>query len=66
MLKKAILLGVAAAIVATPALAVTASEKQKTCAFGADNKKLKGAARSAFIKKCMADEGAGEKPAAAQ
>ena len=39
-----------------PALAVTAKEKMATCNFGADDQKLTGAARKAFISKCMANE----------
>ena len=39
---------------ASPALAVTAKEKQETCKVGADSQELTGAKRSAFIKKCMA------------
>jgi hypothetical protein len=39
---------------ASPALAVTAKEKQETCKVGADSQQLTGAKRTAFIKKCMA------------
>jgi len=39
-----------------PAFAVTAKEKMATCNFGADDQKLTGAARKAFISKCMANE----------
>jgi len=39
---------------ASPALAVTAKEKQETCKVGADSQQLEGAKRAAFIKKCMA------------
>ncbi len=39
-----------------PCLALTAKEKMVTCKFGADNQKLKGAARSAFIKRCMSNK----------
>ena len=38
-----------------PSLAVTAKEKMATCKFGADDQKLQGAARAAFMKKCMAN-----------
>jgi hypothetical protein len=38
----------------------------ETCKFGADDQKLKGAPRTAFIKKCMANERAAKKPAAAK
>lgn len=34
--------------------AVTAKDKKATCEFGADDQKLKGAARKNFMSKCMA------------
>ena len=40
---------------ATQSFAVTAKEKMATCKFGADDQKLQGKARSAFIKRCMAN-----------
>jgi psiF repeat len=48
-------------LLGTPAFAITAQEKMKTCEFGADDQKLTGAARKTFISKCMANE---DKPAA--
>jgi len=39
---------------ASPALAVTAKEKQETCKIGADSQQLTGAKRNTFIKRCMA------------
>jgi hypothetical protein len=39
-----------------PAVALTAQEKAATCKFGADDQKLTGAARKAFMTKCMADD----------
>jgi psiF repeat len=47
----------AAAIVMSiaPAQAVTPEQKMETCNFGANDKKLTGTARKAFISKCMAD-----------
>ncbi len=39
-----------------PCLALTAKEKMATCKFGADDQKLQGAARSAFIKRCMSNK----------
>ena len=56
-----------------PAFAVTAKEKMATCKFGADDQKLAGAARNAFMKKCMSNQndprgpavGAGRRRAAA-
>lgn len=38
-----------------PCFAVSAKEKMETCKFGADDQKLQGAARDAFMKKCMAN-----------
>lgn len=40
----------------TPAHALTAKEKMTTCKFGADDQKLQGKARNAFMSKCMANE----------
>ena len=39
----------------TPTLAATPQEKLDTCNFGADEKKLTGAARKSFLAKCMSD-----------
>jgi hypothetical protein len=39
----------------TPSFAVSAKDKMATCKFGADDQKLQGAARDAFLKKCMAN-----------
>ncbi len=36
-----------------PSFAVSAKSKAATCKFGADDQKLTGKARSAFIAKCM-------------
>jgi hypothetical protein len=41
---------------AAPSFALTAKEKMATCKFGADDQKLQGAARTAFMKKCMANK----------
>ena len=41
-------------LLATPASAVTSTQKMETCKFGADNQQLTGAKRNAFIHKCMA------------
>jgi hypothetical protein len=38
-----------------PCFAVDAKQKMATCKFGADDQKLQGAARDAFLKKCMAN-----------
>ena len=40
-------------LLATPATALTAAQKMETCKFGADDQKLEGAKRTAFINKCM-------------
>jgi hypothetical protein len=48
----------AALIVLVPTsrcFAVDAKQKMATCKFGADDQKLQGAARAAFLKKCMAN-----------
>ena len=66
-------LGIAAVLVAAlpsaPSWAVTPAQKMATCKFGADDQKLQGAARNAFIKKCMVNKdeprGAGTPPATA-
>ena len=39
-----------------PSFAVTAKEKMATCKFGADDQKLKGAARKSFMAKCMSNK----------
>jgi hypothetical protein len=39
-----------------PSFAVTAKNKMATCKFGADDQKLQGAARDAFMKKCMSNK----------
>jgi hypothetical protein len=49
-----------------PAVALTAKQKMETCKFGADDQKLTGAARKAFLSKCMANEAPAKKPAAAK
>ena len=45
-----------AALLGSPALAITAKEKRETCRFGATDQKLTGAKQKAFIAKCMANE----------
>lgn len=39
-----------------PCLALTAKDKMATCKFGAEDQKLQGAARNAFMKKCMSNK----------
>jgi len=43
-------------LVPVPSLAVTAKDKMATCKFGADDQKLTGKARAAFMKKCMSNK----------
>jgi hypothetical protein len=40
----------------TPSFAVAAKDKMATCKFGADDQKLLGKARAAFVKKCMSNK----------
>ena len=40
---------------ARPCFAVDAKQKMATCQFGADQQRLQGVARDAFLKKCMED-----------
>ena len=57
MLRHALAAGIVIALLpAGPSFAVTAKDKMATCKFGADNQKLKGAARAAFLKKCMSNQ----------
>jgi hypothetical protein len=53
ILPAAILSLLALPFMAVPAAAATQAQKMETCKFGADNDKLTGAKRDAFIKKCM-------------
>jgi hypothetical protein len=66
----AILIAMPLAMVpSAPSFALSAKDKMATCKFGADDQKLDGAARNAFMKKCMSDHndprGAGGPAAAA-
>jgi hypothetical protein len=64
MFARLIAAGIAATLsLAAPALAVTPKEKQATCEFGANDQKLTGAKRKAFIARCMASE---DRPARAK
>jgi hypothetical protein len=56
MLRYAFAALLAVTLSAGPAAAVTAKDKMATCKFGADDQKLQGAARSAFMKKCMSNK----------
>jgi hypothetical protein len=44
-----------AVLPSAPSFAVSAKDKMATCQFGADDQKLEGAARKAFMAKCMAN-----------
>jgi hypothetical protein len=50
---------------ATPALALTKAQKMETCKFGADDQKLDGAKRKAFMAKCMSSKNDERGPATA-
>jgi hypothetical protein len=57
VLRPASLIGVLVVVFAgAPASAITSRQKMETCKFGADDQKLEGAARKAFLSKCMANE----------
>ncbi len=43
-------------LLATPASAATPAQKMETCKFGADDQKLEGAKRKAFMAKCMSNK----------
>jgi hypothetical protein len=42
-------------LLATPASAATKEQKMETCKFGADDAKLEGAKRNAYMSKCMSN-----------
>jgi len=42
-------------LLVAPAFAATPQQKMETCKFGADDQKLKGAARKSFMTKCMSN-----------
>jgi hypothetical protein len=56
MLRYAIVALLTVIVPASPSFAVTAKDKMATCKFGADDQKLQGAARSAFMKKCLSNK----------
>jgi len=43
-------------LLVTPASAATPAQKLETCKFGADDQKLEGAKRKAFMAKCMSNK----------
>jgi hypothetical protein len=48
--------GLAAYMLATPAIAATNEQKMETCKFGADDQKLEGAKRKAYMARCMSNK----------
>ena len=48
--------GLAAFVLSVPAQAATSKEKVETCAFGADELKLIGAKRKAYMAKCTSNQ----------
>ena len=56
MVRLIVAAGLAASFLLGPsAFAATSKEKMETCTFGADDQKLTGAARKAFMSKCLSD-----------
>jgi hypothetical protein len=51
-------------LLAVPASAATNEQKMETCKFGADDAKLDGAKRKAFMAKCMSNRDDKRGPAA--
>ena len=57
MLRHAAIIGLfPVLLITTPASALTKAQKMETCKFGADDQKLAGAKRNAFIAKCMSNK----------
>lgn len=72
MLRYAVIAATLIAVLpSAPAFAISEKDKMATCKFGADDQKLQGAARTKFMKNCMANRddprgpGAGGAPAPA-
>jgi len=56
MMIRLIVAGLATSFLLSPsAFAATSKEKLETCTFGADDQKLTGAKRKAFLTKCMSN-----------
>ena len=56
MLKSIAAAAVAASFLfSATSFAATSQQKMETCKFGADDQKLKGAARKSFMTKCMSN-----------
>ncbi|MGC1467128.1 MAG: PsiF family protein [Pseudolabrys sp.] len=67
MLRTIAFIGASAILLATVPASAAPSAKQKmaTCQFGAKDQKLTGAKRTAYIKRCMANEDSPRGPAPA-
>jgi hypothetical protein len=52
-------------LLASPASALTKAQKMETCKFGADDQKLEGVKRNAFIANCMSNRNDKRGPAVA-
>ena len=56
MIRLSVAAGMVASFLLIPsAFAATSKEKMETCTFGADDQKLTGAKRKAFLTKCMSN-----------
>jgi len=65
MLRYAVAIVMLTALLPTaPSFALTAKQRMDTCKFGADDQKLQGPARKAFIAKCMSNKDDPRGPAA--
>jgi hypothetical protein len=64
MYRCALVVALLATVPGGAALGVSAKDKMATCKFGANDQKLQGAAREAFMKKCMANQNDPRGPAA--
>ena len=62
MLRFVFAFGALAILTLSPASAITPQQKMETCKFGADNQKLTGTARKAFMTKCMAEDKSPNQP----
>jgi len=65
MLRHAVIAALLTALLPiAPSFTLTSKDKMATCKFGADDQKLQGTARSAFMKKCMSNKDEPGGPAA--
>lgn len=56
MLRSILMIGTTLMLALAPAYALTKKQKMDTCTFGANDQKLTGNARKAFIAKCMSNK----------